>query len=378
MLILQGVLWAVAAWWACALCNAILNLLLVPRLSKDAPSGNLPSLTVVLPARNEEARVGEAVAAHCAQDYPGLQVVVVDDGSTDRTPEILRELSGRFAGLEVVAGTPPPEGWLGKPNAQRRGLEAARGEYVLFADADVIYAPGTLRRAMGEMVRRDLDMLLLLSRLEGRGLEPLVLSMLDAFAFYASPTFLVNRPRLKGFAFGAGSGNLVRRSALEAAGGIEAIRAEVVDDVAMGRRLKALRGRFRVVLAFREIRVRMYTSFRGCIEGFTKNYYAFFGFSPLRAWFLQLGDGAVHSLPAAALAASLVLPALAPLRLPAAMAFGAGLLLNAGACLWSGHPLWVAPLYPFRPWIWAGILWRSMRRYQREGLIWRGRRYGKN
>ncbi len=370
-------LWAVAAWWGYALVNAALNLALVPQLPQEPGGEPPPTLSVVIPARNEEKRVGEAVAAHCAQDYPGLQVVVVDDGSTDSTPAILEDLAARHPNLVVVRGGELREGWLGKPNAQRQGLERATGEMVLFADADVVYSPGVHRRAVGEMVRRNLDMALLLSRLEGRGLEPVVLSMLDAFAFYASPTWLVNWPRIKGFAFGAGSGNLVRREAFEAAGGMERIRGEVIDDVAMGLMMKAYRGRFRVLLCFGEIRVRMYEGLRGCLEGFTKNYFGFFKYSPLRAGFLQAMDVLIHLAPPLALAASLVLPCAGSLLLPAALGTGAGILLELGACLWAGHPPWVALIYPIRPLVWSHILWRSARRYYSRGLVWRGRTYPK-
>jgi len=369
-------LWAVAAWWAYAAFNALMNVFFVPRLPPLDSQEPLPTLSVVIPARDEERRIGVAVAAHCGQDYPGLQVVVVDDGSSDATPQILAELAARFPALQVVRGEEPPEGWLGKPHAQMLGLRAARGELVLFVDADVVYAPGVHRRAAAELERRGLDMLLLLSRLEGRGLEPLVLSLLDAFAFYASPTWLMNLPKPRFFAFGAGSGNLVRRSAFEEAGGIGRLRAEVIDDVAMGRMMKRFRGRFRLVLCFRDIRVRMYEGFRGCLEGFTKNYYGVFGYSLLRAVPLQALDVLVHAAcPAAAAAAALRL-APATWLAPALVGWAAGLALNAGACLWARHPLWVALAYPVRPLIWSVILVRSAWRYRRRGLVWRGRRYG--
>jgi cellulose synthase/poly-beta-1,6-N-acetylglucosamine synthase-like glycosyltransferase len=368
-------IWLLVAWWALAALVALLNWLFLPRLSSEETQDPLPTLTVVIPARNEERGLGPAVEAHCAQDYPGLQVVVVDDGSEDRTPEILRDLQARYPNLTVVQGTPPEEGWLGKPNAQRQGLGAATGDYVLFVDADVVYAPGVHRRAVGEVLRRDLDMLLLLSTLEGRWPERVVLSFLDTFSFYVSPTILANVPSLKWAAFGAGSGNLVRREAFEAAGGIGKIRAEVVDDVAMGRMMKALRGRFRVVFARGDIRVRMYEGFRAAVEGFTKNYYAAFGFSP---WFAVPAVGlyvVLHVLPPAALAAALLLPGARALLLPAALACGAEAALNAWGCSWSGQGWWIGLMAPIRALVWGYILVRSMGRYYRRGVVWRGRSY---
>ncbi len=368
-------LWSLVVWWGLATVVAVLNRLLLPRLSRELPSGPLPTLSVVIPARNEEKGLAHAVEAHCAQDYPGLQVVVVDDASEDRTPDILEELRGRYPNLTVVRGVPPPEGWLGKPNAQREGLEAATGEYVLFVDADVVYAPGVHRRAAGEMARWNLDMLLLLPTLEGSWSERLVLSFLDTFSFYASPTFLCNAPAVKAMVFGAGSGNLVRRDVFEAAGGIGKIRSEVVDDVAMGRMMKSLRGRFRVVLAYGEVRVRMYEGLRAAVEGFTKNLYAAFGFRPLFASFSMALYVAIHLLPPLALAAALLLPGARGLLLPAGLTCGAEAVLNVWGCAWSGQGWWLGLLAPVRALIWAWIMGRSMIRYYRRGVVWRGRTY---
>jgi glycosyltransferase involved in cell wall biosynthesis len=375
MTALEVFLWGVAAFWAFAAANAVLNALFIPRLPRDAGNGALPPLSVIVPARNEERGIGPALEALCAQDHPDFEVVVVDDGSTDRTHEILADLSRRHPNLQVVRGEEPPSGWLGKPNAQRVGLERARGEHLLFVDADVRYAPGVLRRAAAEFERRRLDMLLLLATLEARGLERVLMSNLDAFTLYVAPVFLSNVQAFRGFAFGAGSGNLVRRRALEAAGGLEAIRDEVVDDVAMGRRIKACGGRFRFVTAFGDVRVRMYDGLASAVEGFTKNYFAFFRFNPLMAALLEGGNLMVHSAPAGLLLLAPFLGLSSGALALAGASFGAGLLLNAALCLWSAKPLWIAPLFPLRPLLWGWILLRSARRYYRRGIVWRGRRY---
>ena len=374
MLILETLLWFLAAAWGLTAVMALLNRLLLTPLPKEGTAAHLLPLSVVLPARNEEAGIEEAVVAHCTQDYPDLEVVVVDDGSTDSTPAILGRLSARFPNLRVIACGDPPEGWLGKPNALRAGLAATRGALVLFADADVVYGPGVHRRAASEMARSDLDILVFLPHQEGPCTVRLVVSALDAIGLYGVPSFLYNVQRLKGFGLGAGAGNLVRRSALEAAGGLEALRGEVVEDIAMGRRLKALRGKLRVVPAFDCVRVQMYASLGQALEGFTKNAYAFLGFSPLRAALGLLAGFVISLLPAVVLAmAPLVPPAI---LLPAAIAAGMGLALECWACLWSGHGPWLAPLYPVRGLLWMGIVVRSAWRYHTKGLIWRGRGYG--
>ena len=370
-------LWIVVALWAAACVRALVNFIRIPRLGGDPLPDPPPSLCVVVPARDEEAGIEEAVASHCGQAYPGLRVVVVEDRSTDRTPAILERLRGRFENLRVVAGEDPPAGWLGKQNALRLGLEASAGEFILMADADVVYAPGVHARAAGEMVRRGLDMLAIVPWLEGRGLEPLVLSMFPAVSLYAWPTHLSNVPAARRLHLVSPSGLLVRREALMAAGGLDRIKDKMLDDVAMARMMKAHRGRFRMVLAFGSVRHRMYRSLAACVEGFTKNCFDLFGSNVAVALGVHGGDLCMETAPAAVLALSAVLPVLGPLRLPALLAVAAGALLNAAACLWSRQPLWVALAFPLRPVLWSWILARSMGRRYRMGIVWRGRSYGR-
>ena len=375
MSILEAALWISFGLWALSGVWALLNVLLVSGLPAEESGIPLPSLSVVIPARDEAKWIKEAVESHCSQEYPDLQVVVVDDGSTDSTPEILSRLQARFPNLHVVHGHPPPEGWLGKPYAIHQGLAEARGELLIIADADVRYAPGTHRRAAAEMVRRDLDMLVLLPHHEGPWGAELVVMHLDAVFLFGMPSFLYNAPWLKPLAMGAGAGNMVRRAALDETGGMEALKDEVVDDIMLGRRVKALRGRLRVVKAFSEVRVQMYGSFSEAFAGFTKNLYAFLGFSPLKALTACAVGLIYHALPLAALVLAPLLPR--SLVIPAALALALELALEATACLWSGHRLWLAPLFPLRLAVWTALIFRSAWRYHREGLVWRGRVYGK-
>ncbi len=367
-------LWFVAGAWILAALFAILNALLLPGLSREkVPLAPLPSMTVVIPARDEEEGIGAAVASHCEQDYPGLRVVVVDDGSTDRTPEILAALAARYANLTVLRCPEPPPGWLGKPHALHCGLREAAGDLVLFSDADVLYAPGAHARCAALMAARGLDMLALIPRQTGRGMALLMVSLLDAFLLYGMPSFLYNRPGIKKLALGTGAGNLVRREAFLATGGFDALRGQVVDDITLGERMKALAGKYRVVLARDAVSVRMYGTLRQAVEGFSKNLYAFLGFNPLRALLGLAAGWLLHLAPPALLLAAPWLPP--GLLLPAAIATGTELLLDAAMCLWAGYPLWFAPLYPVRALIWNAALVLSAWRYYRRGVVWRGRVY---
>ncbi|MEJ2366870.1 MAG: glycosyltransferase [Acidobacteriota bacterium] len=376
MMWLTVLAWGIAAWWCLAFVQSLLNHALVPRLETFAGEENPPTLSVVVPARNEEAGVEAALRSHLEQDYPGLEVVVCDDGSTDRTPGILEALSREFARLKIVRGTEPPPGWLGKPNAQAQALSRTSGELVLFADADVRYAPGSHRRLAAFMKRENADMAAVLGLLEGRGLEPLVLSFLDAFTTYAAPSFLINHTQLRFLAVGTGSGNLVRRRALKGAGGLEAVKAEVVDDVALARAIRGAGFRVKVVTAYRNVAVRMYPSFRASIEGFTKNMYSAFRRNPLFALAGSALDILVHVLPAAALPLVLSLsrqPAV--LGAPLLVSVSLGVICNSFMAAWSRQPWWTALIFPVRTLLWAWIQFRSLLRFRRRGIVWRGRSY---
>lgn len=368
--------WGVVGWWGLLLGVALLNRLFVPHLTTDSlPDDALPHLSVLIPARNEEADLEEALRSHLTQDYPRMEVVVCDDGSTDATPAILEKLQREFPRLQVVRGAEVLPGWLGKPNAQRQALEKATGEVLLFVDADVVYSPGTHRRAASELVHHGAHMVALLGSLEAKGFEPLILSFLNAFATYCGPLFLANAPRFRSVAVGGGPGNLVNRAAFEAAGGMEALREEVIDDVAMGRMMKAYRGRYRLVVCPDALRVRMYRGFGASFEGFTKNLYSAFG---RRLWIGALsfcGDLAVHLLPVTVLGLSFILPALAPLRLPATLAVGAGVLCNGLAALWTGAAWWMALAFPVRSILWTVMFFRSAWVYHTRGVVWRGRAF---
>ena len=368
-------LWFLAGAWVLGALFAFINFLLLPNLPEKRMTGALPSMTVVIPARNEEEAIEEAISAHCSQDYPGLKVIVVDDGSTDGTPRILASLAARHHNLAIVRCPEPPPGWLGKTHALHCGLLEVAADLVLFVDADVLYAQGAHARCAALMSADDLDMLALIPHQTGGGMALLMVSLLDAILLYGMPSFLYNVPMFKKVALGAGAGNLVRRKAFLATGGFEALRGQVVDDITLGQRMKALAGRYRLVLARDAVSVRMYGTLRHAIEGFSKNMYAFLGFNPLRALLGFLAGGLLHLAPPALLLAA---PWLSPrLLMPAIIATGTELSLDAAMCLWARYPLWFAPLYPLRAIFWNATLVLSAWRYYRRGVVWRGRTYGK-
>ena len=357
-----------------------LNLRTMPRLSRprrpDPPFW--PRVSVVIPARNEERGIEEAVRSQLAQDYPDLEVIVVEDRSTDSTRRILERVAREDARLRVIDGVEPASGWLGKPHALHEGAVAATGAILLFADADVRYQRQTVREAVALLEAGRLDFLALFPGFEMRGFWENVLMPYIPVTYFFGLGFLANSDRHRWIAAGGGAGNMVRRSAYEAVGGHAAMRNSVIDDVRLAMAVKRKGYRCRIARADDRVRVRMYRGFREIFDGFTKN--ASFVFAGGFGLVFLLGTALTVTAalaPLAALcAAALGLP-VAPgdIRL-AACAFVLGLLLRAMLAALLSWPQWTAWTQPLMAAAWGAIILRSLFwRFVRRELRWRGRRY---
>jgi chlorobactene glucosyltransferase len=377
--VVHGILLAAVLYGLLLLLVVVANLALTPRLSRTALSGGpFPKVSIIIPARDEERAVAAGVGSLLAQDYPDFEVIVVNDRSRDGTGAILEMLARESARLRIVAGSEPPPGWLGKPHALWLGARAASGELLLFADADVRYEPGCLREAVSLLREREADFLGLLPRLEAEGFWENVLLPFVIGAYYAGPGLFANCRWPRWIALGGGAGNMIRRSAYEAIGGHEALKASVIDDVALALRAKLSGFRTCAARAEDRVAVRMYCGFREVCAGFTKNVaYAYQGwpgavlFLVTAAWFvLSLAPPAFLFLAFAGVdaarrdialaAAGTALPILARLALAAVV----------------GDPLWPSFTHPIMAAVWAGITCRSLyQRFVRRRLTWRGREF---
>ena len=370
---------AIAA--AISLASLAVNLLAFPKLSR-APAATAgsppPPVSILVPARDEERGVEAGVGSLLGQDYPDFEVVVVDDRSTDRTGEILARLAAAHPRLRVVRGEEPPRGWLGKPHALWQAARAARGELLLFVDADVRYHPRALPEVVAFLESRRVDFLALLPRIESEGFWESVLMAYLPVAIFFGPGWLALWRRARWIAAGGGAGNLVRRRVYDAVGGHEALRDSVVDDVRLALTVKRAGFPVAVVRAEHRVAVRMYRGFREVWDGFTKN--IAYGFNGAFGWVLAAMT-AVTSLamtvPWLALASAALgadVPA-ADLRLAAAAAAGY-LLARLALAISLGDPLWTALTNPLMAVVWAGLIARSLfRRFVLRRLVWRGREF---
>jgi chlorobactene glucosyltransferase len=337
-----------------------------------------PSLSVVVPARDEERTIERCVRSLLAQTLADVELIVVDDRSTDRTGAILADLAREDARLRVVRGEPLPDGWVGKPWALAQGARAARGAWLLFTDADTWHAPHACASALAFARAHRADALTLWTYQElGTWAERAVLPTLLGMVLLASGTVAqLNDPADARHALANGQYVLVTRAAHDALGGFEALRGELVEDVAFARRLKAA-GRFRLLLADgrRLVRVRMYTSARALWNGFSKNMYAG-AKGDLRALSGAVVFLAMLSVVPAALAADGVARKRPGRALEALLCLASGVAVQAYGVGKTGIPRgygWYAPLGYLMS---AAIMVNStLSVVTGRGVEWRGRRY---
>lgn len=231
----------------------------------------LPKASVIVPARNEERDVEEGLQSLLRLDYPDLEVLVVNDRSTDRTGEILDRIATEHPQLQVVHITELPAGWLGKNHAMQHGAEQASGDLLLFTDADVVMERSVLRRAVSHMIRNDVDHLPMLFRIQMPNwlLESFVVTFTIYLMTYCRPWKCPN-PKSDAH-IGIGGFNLVRADVYREIGTHEAIRMRPDDDLKFGKLVKKHGFRQECVTAVELMHVPWYASIRELVVGLEKN-----------------------------------------------------------------------------------------------------------
>jgi cellulose synthase/poly-beta-1,6-N-acetylglucosamine synthase-like glycosyltransferase len=361
-------------YWLWMLVGAVRIVRAVPVLGKavsPAPAA-WPRLSIVIPACNEGESLEAAIATVLGQDYPDLEVVLVDDRSTDATGAIIDRVATADCRVRVVHVTQLPEGWLGKVHALARGVEKATGDWLLFADADVHLAPVTLRRAIAYCLHRRVDHVAALPDIwySSLVLDTMFATFLRTFPVATRCWAVADAD--SGAYIGVGAFNLVRREALEATEGLSWLRLEVADDLGLGLLLKRSGARCCVVNGTGVVGLHWYRNLGQVARGVEKAYAPVAGCNPLR----MLGVcAAIIGLEWAPIVALL------PLGVPGL--FWAGLLMAVAAVAstvimhrWLRHRLLPGLLAPAG--VVLGVLlflragWLGFRR---GGVVWRGTLY---
>lgn len=349
------------------------------------PPANAPLISVCIPARNEENNIHRCVEAALGQDYPNLEVIVLDDRSTDATLTLLKDSASRDSRLIPINGSDLPVGWAGKPHALHQASAVARGEWLCFVDADTFLAPHALSSVFAKALETEADLFTIMTRqILGSFWEKVVMPLvMTALSVGFSPR-KVNDPNSRD-AIANGQFIMIRRAVYDAIGGHEKVKDQIVEDKAISEQVKWNGYRLIVADGSQVVSTRMYTSLAGMWEGWTKNIY------------LGLRDQ-IAMLLLGAFGATLAL--IAALFLPLWPLLGINWLVNGGAWLavtviaqsllvWGwliyfrarvarsmNISTWYALTTPLGAGVFAAMMLTSAWKViSGQGVTWRGRKY---
>ncbi len=339
-------------------------------LFEPLPDERLPALSIVVAAKDEAERVEEALNSLLCLDYPEFEVIFIDDRSSDGTSEIAQRLQDEHPQrerLKVIINRELPEGWLGKVHALHLGVKAARHPLVLLTDADVTYSPLALRRAVTAQQVLGADHLPVAPRFEVSGFwEPVLVAYF--FVLFTARFQPSTVHRKKDRFVGVGAFNLVTRECLERLEYLEPLKLQVVDDIHLGRMVKARGCRQFALLGQDELSVHWFSGLNGVVRGLEKNAYA----------------GLDYHFPTAVAAAVF---SAAPFWTILLLFWKAGwswalvwylfqIGLGTLAAIGTGVGAWTGAAFPLAGLVLAYTMLRSaILAESRQAIVWRGTRY---
>ena len=308
--IIRTFAWLLTLIWVLRTYDAIHLLPTLPDLTEidwDTLPEGLPTLTVVVPARDEAEKIAATLDALMVADYAGVKVLVMDDRSTDGTGAIVDAYVAEYAvrrpgALSAIHITELPEGWLGKTFALMVATENSSSDYLLFTDADILFSPSVLRRARVCAQETQADHLVVMPTVEVRSRgEGIVLGFLQVMSLWAVRPWKVQEPKARRDVAGIGAFNLVRRDAFNEIGGWIPQRLAVLEDITLGRRMRAAGMRQRVAFAPGMVLVHWAKGGHGLLTNMTKNLFSAFGFQPAFVVVVCVWIGVFFLLPLAGL-----------------------------------------------------------------------------
>jgi chlorobactene glucosyltransferase len=342
-----------------------------------------PLVSAILPAKDEETHLPDCLQSVRRQTYPNLEILVVDDRSTDRTGAIARDIAATDPRIRVLTIDELPEGWTGKTHALDSAARCARGDWLLFLDADTLHSPQSLGIMMEFARAHGAALVSLLPELRCETFWERVMQPLAAITLMQSfPLDAVNSVHSP-LAFANGQYILINRTAYDAAGGHREVRDRFVEDIAIAQRVKALGLPIRVALARGIVSCRMYSSLKQLVVGWSRIYYDALERKPVRLALKLLDPIVFCQTGHLALAVSLVWLALDPGGKFARLLLCLGLVHHVLMFLvflrvyrTSLPSSWWAVWYPVANLIADLILFRSLRMCFTGQVTWRGTDYG--
>jgi hypothetical protein len=368
-----ALLGAVAFLWIVESIDLLRGVPSMPSLA-DAdplPDAQCPPISILFAARDEAEKLPGALETFLALDYPRYEVVAVDDRSEDGTGAILEAAAGRDKRLKPVRVDSLPSGWLGKPHALEQAYEHASGEWLIFTDADVHFAPDLLRRVMALAKASEWDHVTLLGTLKMFGFGEKIAMTFFAMAFaIGTRPWAASNPNSRAYN-GVGAFQLIRRGTYEAIGTHRRLAMEVVDDMKLGKLVKDGGFRSGAARAGDAVSVHWHAGVRNMIRGTTKNFFAVSGFKVWVACVQIFCVLLTCVFPAAALAF-----AHGWARVFDAIAIVLPLIIAGGAALYFEAPVLYAVTYPVGALIFAWMMARSaIVTLWQGGIVWRGTFY---
>jgi len=338
-----------------------------------APLGDeeMPAVSIVVPARNEERGVERALRSVLAQRGPRTEVIVVEDRSEDATGAILDRMAAEDAGLRVVHVTELPPGWLGKNHALWLGAQAAAGELLLFTDADVVMAPGTVRRAAAYLARGGFDHVTMGPRVDMPGwvLKTFGIVFGLMFTLFTRP-WKARDPRSRHFV-GVGAFNLVRAEVYRAIGTHRAIAMRPDDDMKLGKLVKKHGFRQDLLIGADAVSVEWYHSVREAVLGLRKNGFAGVDYRISLVLLATVTQLVFFVWPWIAVFATG-----GATRVLCALAVGLMLFLFAGLARQQKVPAWYGVFWPVASLLFVYVTWNAtLYALVHRGIEWRGTHY---
>ncbi|MDE1177384.1 MAG: glycosyltransferase [Edaphobacter sp.] len=285
--ITTGFAWLVALGWLWKAITAWRGLPTIPNLHESrfnrSPRNN-PSITVIVPARNEAEALSACLQSLLAQDYPNLQIIAVDDRSTDATGSIIDQLAAANPQrLKTIRVMELPEGWLGKTHAMalaaRHAIAMHHPDYLLFTDADILFQPEAIRRSLAQAVESDADHFVTFPTpiIKSPG-EGMMLGYLGVMGLWATRPWKASDPKAVRDSIGIGAFNLLKTEAYQKLGGFDALRMEILEDLMLARKVKILGLKQRVAVAPGMVSLHWAKGATGIVNVMTKNLFSVFRF----------------------------------------------------------------------------------------------------
>jgi len=366
--------------WLSRLISAALGMPKIPDISRPqwdcnpvSPSGN-PRVSIIVPACNEEEVIEDALTRLLDIDYDNYEIIAVNDRSTDGTGDIMDRIaaSGKsHAGLKVIHVAVLPSGWLGKTHAMWTAAREADGEWLLFTDADVLFKPDALRRAVTYAEAEAADHVVLFPRMimKSPGERMMIAFFQTLFVFGHRP-WKVADPNTRDH-MGVGAFNMVRRRVYEAVGTYQALRLEVVDDMKLGKVVKNAGYRQRNVFGGDLISIRWAKGAMGVVRNLTKNFFAIMSFQWPRALSTCFVLAFLNLMPFIGVGVAQGWE-----QLPYAVALLTIFLIYVGMSWMSPVPPYYFVLHPVSSTLFVYTMLRSMTlTLWRGGVVWRGTKY---